>query len=151
MNMTKSLKPQKTISNLITRFMFNSGLCEYTPSHQRVNHRWFRGSSTQYIQKTPITLCYFGNRLLFFLIQNIHWISVSRLKAGFLPNCFLKFGLNRFLRKNGLGFLFRYFIFFVFRARLKIDGWNLNGSLIISLCEITSFSDSYVFEPSHII
>ena len=31
MNMTKSLKPQKTISNLITRFMFNSGLCEYTP------------------------------------------------------------------------------------------------------------------------
>ena len=69
LNMTKSLKPQKTISNLITRFMFNSGLCEYTPSHQRFNHRWFRGSSTQCIQKTPITWitwCYFGNRLLFF-------------------------------------------------------------------------------------
>ena len=55
MNMTKSLKPQKTISNLITRFMFTSGLCEYTPSHQRFNHRWFRGSSIRYIQITQIT------------------------------------------------------------------------------------------------
>ena len=140
MNMTKSLKPQKTISNLITRFMFNSGLCEYTPSHQRFNHRWFRGSSIRYIQITQITrITWHSNSFFIFLDcreknQNIHSIWVSRLKAGFLPNCFLKLGLNRFLRKNGFGFLFRYFIFFGFRARFNIAGWNLNGSLVIYTC-----------------
>ena len=67
MNMTKSLKPQKTISNLITRFMFTSGLCEYTPSQRRFNHRWFRGSSIHYIQTTQITWSTWRWNFIFFI------------------------------------------------------------------------------------
>ena len=100
-------------------------------------------TSNQYIKITLIT--WHWNSFFYFLncrqqIQNIHSISGARLDnfTGFLPNCFLKSGLNRFLRKNGFGFLFRYLIFFDFRVRFNIAGWNLNGSLVIYTCVLYS-------------
>ena len=113
MNMTKSLKPQKTISNLITRFMFNSGLCEYTPSHQRFNHRWFRGSSIRYIQITQITWITWHSHSFFYFfkiaekkIRTSNRFGYLVWKQDFYQTAFWNWGWIDFWEKMVLVFYF---------------------------------------------
>ena len=121
MNMTKSLKPQKTISNLITRFMFTSGLCEYTPSHQRFNHRWFRGSSIRYIQITQITWITWHSHSFFFIFflrlqrkKSEHPIDLGiSFESRIFTKLLFEIGVESIFEKKW--FWFSISIFYIFR------------------------------------